>query len=61
MRIYLRCSDAFVTKHGLDGTQVCTPFKQMGGESVAQSVGAYGLGDACGASIVSKVVEHRDA
>ncbi len=33
--------EAFVAKHFLNGAQVGSPFKQMGGEAVAQGVGRY--------------------
>ena len=38
-----RSADAFVPEHGLDGTEVGTPFKQMGGEGVTEGVRTDGL------------------
>lgn len=38
--INLGGADAFVSQHTLDGTQVGTAFEQMGGERVAESMGA---------------------
>ena len=38
--IYLRCSDVLMSEHCLYGSEVCSPFKEVCGEGVAESVGA---------------------
>lgn len=39
MSVDLGGSNGFVTQHGLDSTQIGTPFKQTGGKRMAKSVG----------------------
>ena len=59
--IYLGCGDGFVTQHLLDGTQVGSAFQQVGGEGVAEGVGADGFGDAGAVGQLLDQVEDHDA
>ena len=43
MRIYLRSGDRFVAEHYLDGAEIGAAFYEMGGETVAESVGGDGF------------------
>lgn len=61
VRVKLRGADAFVAQHGLNGTQVGSPFEQMRGKGVAQRVRRNTLRDARPFGIYLQVVKHRDA
>ena len=60
MYIYLGGSDAFVSQHLLYGPQVGSAFEQVGGEAVAQSVGADVFLNAAGFALFFNNVEYHD-
>ena len=43
MRINLRSGDGFVAEHYLDGAEIGAAFYEMGGKTVAESVGGDGF------------------
>ena len=43
MRVDLRRCDGFVAEHYLDGAEVGAAFYEVGGETVAESVGGNGF------------------
>ena len=51
--------DRFMPQHFLDGTQVGAPFQKMGGERVAQRVGAYLFHDSGRGRKIPDYVEHH--
>ena len=53
--------DAFVPQHGLDSTQVGSAFQEVGGERVAEGVGANGLFQADETCQLLYYMEHHDA
>ncbi len=60
MYIYLGGSDAFVSQHLLYSPQVGSAFEQVGGEAVAQSVGADVFLNAAGFALFFDNVEYHD-
>ena len=59
--VYLRGAYVFVAQHALDDAQVGTSLEQVGGEGVAQGVGADGFLDSCQLGQFFDDVKHRDA
>ncbi len=61
MHIYLGSRNILVAQHGLDGAQVGTALKEVSGKTMAESMGADILLDACPLGIVLNIDKKSDA